>query len=85
MADRVEPTGHERGRPGVPQRPPVSSFVVRIWREGQSAEAPTWRAQVDHVQSGTRRTFGDLAEILDFMRGCLQDPGSGDPDLVGRS
>jgi hypothetical protein len=46
---------------------PVSTFVVRFWREW-SAAGPRWRGQIDHVQSGESATFLDLDGMLDFVR-----------------
>jgi hypothetical protein len=42
--------------------PPLSTFVVRFWREW-SAAGPRWRGQVDHVQSGRTAAFLDLQEL----------------------
>jgi hypothetical protein len=41
------------------------SFVLRIWRENREdpAGVAEWRGWVDHVQSGERTYFRDLAEI----------------------
>jgi hypothetical protein len=59
--------------------PSVSSFVVRVWREGAGSEDTRWRAQVDHVQSGRRRAFGDLNQILEFIHACLDSPPPDEP------
>jgi hypothetical protein len=47
--------------------PPVSTFVVRFWREW-SAAGPRWRGRVEHVQSGQSATFLGLVAMLDFFR-----------------
>jgi hypothetical protein len=49
--------------------PPVSTFVVRFWREW-SAAGPRWRSRVEHVQSGQSATFLGLNAVLDCMRRC---------------
>jgi hypothetical protein len=47
--------------------PPVSTFVIRFWREW-SAAGPRWRGRVEHVQSGESATFMGLDAMLDFFR-----------------
>ena len=47
--------------------PPISTFVVRVWRE-QSVAGLRWRGRIEHVQSGESATFLHLDEILDFVR-----------------
>lgn len=55
----------------------TASFIVRIWREG--GEAPgalgDWRGSIEHVHSGQRAFFRDLAAIVQFMRPHLADLG----------
>jgi hypothetical protein len=47
--------------------PPLSTFVVRFWREWSVAGAQ-WRGRIEHVQSGESATFLDLQGILDFFQ-----------------
>ena len=47
--------------------PPVSTFVVRFWREW-SAAGPRWRGRIEHVQSGESAAFLDVDGMLDFVR-----------------
>jgi hypothetical protein len=47
--------------------PPISTFVVRFWREW-SAAGPRWRGHIEHVQSGESAAFLDLDEMLAFVR-----------------
>lgn len=47
--------------------PPVSTFVVRFWREW-SAAGPRWRGHIEHVQSGESASCLDIEGILDFMQ-----------------
>ena len=47
--------------------PPVSTFVVRFWREW-SAAGPRWRGRVEHVQSGEHSDFVELEGIMEFVR-----------------
>jgi len=53
---------------------PVSTFVVRFWREW-SAAGSRWRGRIEHVQSGKSAAFLDLSGILDFVRrfGAMAD------------
>jgi hypothetical protein len=46
---------------------PVSTFVVRFWREW-SAAGPRWRGRVEHVQSGEHSDFVELEGIRVFVR-----------------
>jgi len=57
--------------------PPVSTFVIRFWREW-SAAGPRWRGRIEHVQSGEGAAFLDLDGMLDFLRrlGVMADDES---------
>jgi len=50
-----------------PLRPPISTFVIRFWREWSTA-GPRWRGRIEHVQSGESAAFLEAREILDFVR-----------------
>ena len=58
----------------TPGLPPVSTFVVRFWREWSVAGA-RWRGRIEHVLSGQRCDFVELEEILEFVRafGAMAD------------
>ena len=49
------------------------TFIVRVWLE--SRELPgashTWRGVIEHVATGERRYFLDLAEIQAFIQSFL--------------
>lgn len=47
--------------------PPISTFVVRFWREW-SAAGSRWRGRIEHVQSGESAAFLDVDGMLDFVR-----------------
>jgi len=57
---------------------PVSTFVVRFWREWSAAGAH-WRGRIEHVQSGESAAFLDLNGMLDFVRrfGAMADDERG--------
>jgi hypothetical protein len=57
--------------------PPVSTFVMRFWREW-SAAGPRWRGRIEHVQSGKSAPFLNLDRMLDFIRsfGAMSDDES---------
>jgi hypothetical protein len=57
------------------------TFVVRFWRE-TSAGQGRWRGQIEHVQSGRRRSFLEMQEMLEFLEGF--GIGTGHPP-AGRS
>jgi hypothetical protein len=50
------------------------SFLVRLWREknGPSPQA-NWEAEIEHIQSGERRGFNTLDELLEFLRQQLAE------------
>lgn len=50
------------------------SFVLRIWRENRDDPevAAEWRGWIDHVQSGQRAYFRDLAEIDQIIAARLE-------------
>ena len=60
-----------------PPVPPISTFVVRFWREW-SAAGPRWRGRIEHVQSGQSATFLGVEGMLDFVRslGVMSDDES---------
>ncbi len=64
--------------------PPLSTFVVRFWRE-PSAAGPRWRGRIEHVQSGESATFRELEDILDFVRrlGIMRGEMRQDPESFG--
>jgi hypothetical protein len=47
--------------------PPISTFVVRFWREW-SAAGSRWRGRIEHVQSGESAAFLDVDGMLKFVR-----------------
>lgn len=50
----------------LPSGPPLSTFVVRFWREW-SVAGGQWRGRIVHLQSGECATFLDLQAMLDFF------------------
>jgi len=42
-------------------------FVVEMWREGSSGEAPSWRGMVKHVAHGEQRYFVDFGDLTHFV------------------
>jgi hypothetical protein len=47
-------------------------FVVEMWREGSSGEAPSWRGMVKHVAHGEQRYFVDFGDLTHFLTLRLQ-------------
>ena len=59
------------------------SFVLRIWRE-RDLESPNaflgeWQAEVEHIQTGERRSFGSIDAVVDFLRDQVAEPGQQSP------
>jgi hypothetical protein len=60
---------------------PSSTFVVRFWYETSAGER-RWRGQIEHVQSGERVAFLELAAMLSFL--CRFGVEAGAPHLPAR-
>jgi hypothetical protein len=60
-----------------PPVPPISTFVIRFWREW-SVAGPRWRGRIEHVQSGESIAFLNWDGMLDFIRsfGAMSDDES---------
>lgn len=67
----------------VAQRPDYLSYLLRLWRmdkDGEprdAGEKPMWRASLESVRTGERRSFATLDDLFDFLRGqtgTLPDP-----------
>ena len=55
----------------VPESAEYTSFLVRLWCEPdqeQPEAVANWQGEVEHIQSGQRRTFDTLDEALGFLR-----------------
>jgi len=49
----------------------ISTFVVRFWRVSSTSEETgggRWYGQVEHIQSGQRRAFRTLEQMLRFIQ-----------------
>jgi hypothetical protein len=69
----------QRGRAAPPLDTDV--FIVRAWREPREvAGAPAeWRFAVEHVRSGTRRSFTRLDRVTAFIATHVRDAGASAP------
>jgi len=56
------------------------SFIVRIWLESREikGKAPEWRGMIEHVTSGDRHYFQDIAHIPILMEPYLKKMGIND-------
>ncbi len=50
-----------------PPRPPLNTFVLRLW-ESMDGDVPSWRGEVQHIQTGEHTAFADEATLLRFLR-----------------
>jgi hypothetical protein len=50
-----------------------ASYLIRLWHgpcrlPAQSAPGAPWQAEIEHIQTGRRWTFGALDDALAFLR-----------------
>jgi hypothetical protein len=60
----------------MPPSPAYASFLVRLWREGDTERgtpAAGWQGEVQHIQTSQRWTFSTLDELLSFLRRQAED------------
>ena len=59
----------------------VHAFVVKLWLERREIEGaqPEWRGRIDHILSGKRIYFRDVAGIIPFIRAFLESTESAPP------
>lgn len=53
------------------------SFLIRMWREevgNHNVQAPEWRGEVEHIQSGQVLRFYSLSELFDYLREQASQP-----------
>ena len=64
-----------------PSETATTTFVLRFWREW-SGDAMRWRGRIEHVQSGQRRDFLCLDEMLRFLQqgGVIMERRAAAPD-----
>ena len=62
-----EQTG-ERAEGTVKEQPDYVSYLLRLWREGDSEREAIWRASLESTRTGELRTFSGLDELFDFLR-----------------
>jgi hypothetical protein len=56
-----------RVREAVKERSDYVSYLLRLWREGDSGQE-AWRASLESTRTGERRAFASLNELFDFLR-----------------
>lgn len=59
------------------------SFILRIWRE-RDLERPDsplgeWQGEVEHIQTGERRSFNSIDAVVDFLRAQVVESGQMSP------
>jgi hypothetical protein len=50
------------------------SIIIRCQCTCTAEQRCTWHAEVEHIQSGSRHTFGNLDELVDYVQRELQMP-----------
>ena len=63
----------------------AATFIVRLWTEHGEGQAPQWRGQVEHVQSGEQAYFHALDQMLDLIVGWRGGGEEQPPADTGRA
>jgi hypothetical protein len=50
------------------ERPNYVSYLLRLWREGDSGQAAVWRASLESTRTGELMAFASLDELFDHLR-----------------
>ena len=49
------------------------SFLLRVWREKNDLTPQSnWEAEIEHIQSGERKTFKTEAELFEFLHSTME-------------
>ena len=60
----------------MPTSTDYASFMVRLWCESdlERGAAPAgWQGEVQHIQTGRRRAFSSLDELLGLLRQATEE------------
>ena len=49
----------------------TETFIVRLWAEYLEQTPPSWRGEIQYVESGEVMRFGTLGEVSDCIRRCV--------------
>lgn len=60
-------TTQELEAPIGSEQPDYLSFLLRLWRVGGEEEAG-WRASLESAQTGERKSFASLDELIVFLQ-----------------
>ena len=54
--------------PGLEEeQPDHASYMLRLWREGDSEQEATWRASLESPHTGERKSFATLTDLFAFL------------------
>jgi hypothetical protein len=48
-------------------------FIVRVWAEYLEQVPPIWQGEIEHVSSKQAVYFGNINEMIDFIKHCTTD------------
>lgn len=50
----------------------TETFIIRLWVEYLEQVPPTWRGEIERVGSKEVMHFGNLDEVSDHIRRCIE-------------
>ena len=65
----------------IRQRKRYLSYLLRLWQQGGGeqphGDPPQWRASLESPESGERRGFASLGDLLEFLEEEIGSGGQG--------
>ncbi len=53
------------------------SFVIRLWCEEEADGRKSWKARIEHIQTGQTKTFNNVEDLLDYLKGHVASSSAG--------
>jgi len=68
LFDFLQDRTGEQVEEAVKEQSDYVSYLLRLWREGDSEQEAIWRASLESTRTGERRAFASLDELFDYLR-----------------